>query len=587
MTTGLTRDLAAIDRASYANNKAMADMASSLASVTDGFVTDAKKAAQALFASGVPVDGESAATMPGADLNKPLLSLPKAPLTKSMNSAANLTLLLGMFKELLTESGQMELDSRIAMFKEIANARRLSLEMNAMEFGEAVGVAESAVEQFKAAKEQAAAAKTKLAGAQEEATAAEAELASLENDDPARPQVLLKFEAAHKALLAATQKSLGAVENEKRLSADVLQKIRIATDIETRAKTGAIASPLRESEMPKLSSSAARLSLLMATLTLMMGDGAEANMKADQEIFKEMQTQRQKALEKSATEYDTEVQKAEQVSKTMGCIGKVIGGLIMAASILAIPFTGGASLALAVIGVGLMTADAITSVVTGNSLTGMALSPVMKALQPLIEAVSKLIVNALESAGVPPEKAQSIGGIIAAVVVALATIAMMIAVAFVAKGPAGAKAMQLLSKSMSGILTKVTQSATLQAIKAFVRPLTNAVSKQTARISLDQAAINKARLLLNVTESSLKLWGAGVKGYRDIAVGVYAKNATQSHGQLELSSFTLQQLERYLTDIAETFATVFKMNQQLTTIASNAMQGQTEAGRAILRNTHA
>jgi invasin B len=587
MTTAITRDLAGIDRGSYANNKTMADMAAGMARVSGGFVNDAQKATQTLFASGVPVDGESAATTPGADLNKPLLSSPKTPLIKSMNSAASLTLLLGQLNELLGQSGQMELDGRIAMFKEMANARRVSLEMNSLEFGEAVVVADSAVEQFKAAKEQAAAAKTRLAGAQEEMTAAEAELTSLENDDPARPQVLLKFEVAHKALLAATQKSLGAVENEKRLSADVLQKIRIATDIETRAKTGAVASPMRESEMPKLSSSAARLSLLMATLTLMMGDGAEASMKADQEIFKEMQTQRQKALEKSAAEYDAEVQKAEQISKTMGCIGKVIGGLIMAVSILAIPFTGGASLALAVIGVGLMTADAITNAVTGTSLTGMALSPVMKALQPLIEAVSKLIVGALESAGVPPEKAQSIGGIIAAVVVALATIAMMIAVAFVAKGPAGAKAMQLLSKSMTGILTKVTQSAVVQTIKAFVRPLTNAISKQTARISIDQAAINKARLLLNVTESSLKLWGAGVKGYGDIAVGVHANNAAQSHGQLELSSFTLQQLERYLQDVAETFATVFKMNQQLTVIASNAMQGQTETGRAILRNTHA
>jgi invasin B len=555
---GMTTDRAGVDRTTYSAHEAMAEMASGMSRLSGDVANASQKAAQALFAMTIPVDGENANAAPGNDLNTPLLSPPATPLTKSSFSGATLTLLLGELSALLGKDALTEWTSNAAMRKEAVEAHRQSLVADADEFGDAVSVADAAVAEYGVAKEQFATAKTALASAEDEARAAEAELQSLENDDPARPQALHKSELAQKTLQAATQKYVGAVANERQLSADALQKVRIATDIEMRVKADAALSPLRRSEQPDLSSSAARLSLAMAELSRMIGDGAEKNQKADQEIMKQMQMERQKVAEKSAAEYDAEVQKAEHISKTMGCIGKIIGGLILAVSIMAIPFTGGASLALAVIGVGLTIADTITTAATGKSLTEMALSPVTKLLQKLVEIVGKAIGDALEAAGVPADKAQMIGGIVAAIAVAVVMIAVMIGVAVAVRGPAVAKLFQSFAKSGAKMLAKVTQ--------------------QTAK---------KVTLMADVASSSLKLWGEGIKGYGDVATGVHTKNAAQARGKIELSSFTIQQIERYLQDAAENFGALYKTTQQLTAIASNAMQAQTATGHAILRNVHA
>jgi invasin B len=549
---GLTTDLAGMDRAEYRNEVELLRTAGDLSRVSADVAKAAQKTAQALFATSIPVDGENAETVPGNDRSKPALTPPAG---KHVFSGAVLTQLLGALNELLGKDALAEWTSNLASRKEAAEAHRKTLEGNANEFGDAVDAADAAVNAYAAAKEQSAAAKTGLDSAKEQADAAEAELQSLEHDDPARPQVLHKYEIAQKALLAATQKHTAAVANEKTLSTDVLQKVRIATDVEKRVNAESNRSPLRRGEQPELTSSAARLSLLMAEMTRLMGDGAEANMKADQEFMKEIQTERQKALEKSAADYAAEVEKAEQANKTMGCIGKIIGGIILAVSIIAIPFTAGASLALAVIGVGLTVADMVTEAVTGTSLTEMALAPVMKALQKLVELVGKVISDALEAAGVPPEKAKMIGNILASVAVAVIMIAVMIGVAIVARGPAVTKMFQSVVKTGSKMLANVT--------------------KETAK---------KATMLSDIASSSLKLWGQGNKTYGEVAVGVHTRNAADASAEMEFSRFTVQQVERYLTDAAETFGRIFKNNQRFTEIATNAMQSQARLGKEILGN---
>lgn len=548
----LTTDLAGMDRAAYRNEVELLKTAGDLSRVSGDVAKGAQKAAQDLFATTVPVDGENAETIPGNDLNKPMLTPPAG---KHTFSGAILTSLLGALNELLGKDALAEWNTNLAARKEAAEAHRQTLAANADEFGDAVDAAEAAANAYAAAKEQTAAAKTGLDSAKEQADAAEAELQSLENDDPARPQVLHKCEIAQKALTAATQKHTAAVANEKLVSTDMLQKVRIAVDIEKRVNAEAGDSPLRHGEQPDMSSSAARLSLIMAEVTRLMGDGAEKNMKADQEYMKEMQIEHQKSLEKSAADYAAEVAKAEQTNKTMGCIGKVIGGIILAVSIIAIPFTGGASLALAVIGVGLTIADTVTEAVTGKSLTGMALSPVMKALQKLVSLIGKLIADALEAAGVPAEKAQMIGNILASVAVAVIMIAVMIGVAVLVRGPTAAKLFQ-------------------SVVKGGVKMLAN-VTKETAK---------KATMLTDIAGSSLKLWGQGVKTYGEVTVGVHTRNAAYARADMEFSSFTTQQVERYLRDAAETFGQVFKNNQRFTEIATNAMQSQARIGKEILGN---
>ncbi|WP_175648885.1 type III secretion system translocon subunit SctE, partial [Burkholderia pseudomallei] len=59
-------------------------------------------------------------------------------------------------------------------------------------------------------------------------------------------------------------------------------------------------------------------------------------------------------------EYQAQAKKAEEMQKTMGCIGKIVGWVITAVSFAAAAFTGGASLALAAVGLALAVGDEIS-----------------------------------------------------------------------------------------------------------------------------------------------------------------------------------------------------------------------------------
>ncbi|SUG71798.1 pathogenicity island 1 effector protein [Salmonella enterica subsp. enterica] len=55
-------------------------------------------------------------------------------------------------------------------------------------------------------------------------------------------------------------------------------------------------------------------------------------------------------MEKKSAEFQEETRKAEETNRIMGCIGKVLGALLTIVSVVAAVFTGGASLALAAVG---------------------------------------------------------------------------------------------------------------------------------------------------------------------------------------------------------------------------------------------
>lgn len=569
----MMKDMAGVDRSSYAQNPELTALAFDLTRVGGGIVDASQKAAQALLATRIPVDGETSEAMPGADLSKPFLSPPMrpVPLENGMSSAAKLTQLLGELNALLGEMGQSELEGRIALFRDMANARKESLEKVSQEFAGATDSAQEAVTLSDAAKGVLAMAEAESADAKAQAKDAEAALAelteqvasgALENDDPALRQALLKNDAALVVLRAATQKLGVAVDNHQRLLLDAVGKANIAMDIEKRSMASAAAASNTADRPEHLGSSAARLTLLMASLTQIIGESRDASMKNDQALFEEMQMQRQKSLEKSAADYEAEVAKAEQVNKTMGCIGKIVGAILTVVSIVAIPFTGGASAALAVIGVGLMVADKIVEAATGKSLTDMAMAPIMThIIQPMMEAISKIIVAALESYGVPPEKAKLVGGVIAAVVTAVIMLVVMVAVSALAKG------------------------AATRMMEKFAKPMVNMMSKMATKIAAKMQTGTAARFGAVAETGGTVLGGAGatIQAGGGIAASVFMKEAADHEADLVISTNVMEQLERYLRDAVDNFSSSLKMTQNLTVTASDAAQREADTGRFVLR----
>ncbi|ELO24253.1 type III secretion system translocon subunit SctE, partial [Salmonella enterica] len=80
--------------------------------------------------------------------------------------------------------------------------------------------------------------------------------------------------------------------------------------------------------------------------------------------------------------------------------GKVLGALLTIVSVVAAVFTGGASLALAAVGLAVMVADEIVKAATGVSFIQQAPNPIMEhVLKPLMELIGKAITKALEGLG--------------------------------------------------------------------------------------------------------------------------------------------------------------------------------------------
>jgi invasin B len=575
------------------------------------------KATQDLLRMDIQVDGENVEMLPGDDLAKPLLTPPRAAPVKGMYGT---TQLLAEFGLILGDAVLAELNGQIELFKSLSEVRKKSLESASEEFSTATGQAEGAIERFdvahagtvaaqgavntakgrvKQALIDVAQAKFDLSQAQAGAAeAGEAEPVLPESENLARAQKQLK--QAQQTFLAAGKKLKEAVENEKPLYDEVKQKTGAAIDMETRAFQLAASTLDNRSEVQRLTGSTARLTLLIASLTQTISESNEASLKNDQDLFKTMQLERQKTLEKAAGDYDAQVQKAEQVGKTMGCIGKIVGGILTAVSVLAIPFTGGASAALAVIGVGMMAADAITTAVTGGtSLTSMAMAPIMaNVIQPLIKELGKMITTALEIAGVPKEEAERAGNIIAMVAVAIAMLVLMIGISLVVKNSAvlnkfTTAVSKTLSKGINKAIGKAMAKGLPRSFGSSMDKVTGSMAKAAPDVTRNlsnlpkELAAKEMQFALNMAHTGLGAAKSAIDGSGQIAVGIFAGRAADFEAEMVLTSNDLEHMRQLLSDAAGRFVEMFESANQLNAAASDAARQAMETGAFVLRHTRA
>ncbi len=165
----------------------------------------------------------------------------------------------------------------------------------------------------------------------------------------------------------------------------------------------------------------------MALISQLIAKSSNADLQATAELKQKLAEASAKDAEKKAKEYEEEVRKAEEMQKTMGCLGKVLGWLITAVSFVAAAFTGGASLALAAVGLALAIGDEINQAVTGNSFIADAMQPIMDAVvKPLMELFGKIFAGILESMGVDKETAEMVGKIMGAIAAAAVLVAGVI-----------------------------------------------------------------------------------------------------------------------------------------------------------------
>ncbi|STQ90229.1 type III secretion system translocon subunit SctE [Iodobacter fluviatilis] len=557
------------------------------ARASEDYVNTAQKAAQALFAVRAGQLGERTAVK--GDLNTPVLTPPKQAVAEDAVSMDKLTLLLGQLMELLGDTALSVLDGRLALFKALRESQTNANKALQEKFDNAISEMEGALEAAKAAEGDYEVALEAANNAQKAAAEAESALAGMSPDDPeyeatkaARDEAVLNANQAKSRADSVKEVYVQATKtaSEKTKAAD-----KIADEVRAQCGNTPAARQAQEGHLTGV----ARMTLLMAMFVELVGNNAEASLNNDLAIFEAMQSGRIKEMEKNAAEYEKEVKKAEELNKVMGCVGKILGALLTIVSVVGAAFTGGASLALAAVGVALMVADTVVKAATGVSFMEEAMKPIMeKILKPLMELIGKAISNALEKFGVDKETAQMVGSIVGAIAAALAMVVVIAAVAVVGKN-AAAKLASTIGKMMGETMKKLVPSVLKDLAKQSSKTLTQGVSRLTKSLGMksDSLAIKSyGNTMIQVATAGEVANGAAQAG-GGIAQGVFIKRAADAMASFTLARFDMEKMDKCLKEAVEVFAQSQSITQGLLAQMSQTLEAHDATGRAVLRNSHA
>ncbi|MCX8961164.1 type III secretion system protein [Erwinia psidii] len=250
---------------------------------------------------------------------------------------------------------------------------------------------------------------------------------------------------------------------------------------------------LVESSLQQKGESERSLTYLLALMHQLIQQNSNNEMSSSLKLKQALAEAVIKDAERKDAEYKEQVRKAEDMQKTMGCIGKTLGWLITGISFAAALFTGGASLALAAVGLALAVGDEIYQAVTGESYMQKMMNPLMeKVIQPVMDFLSKVYSDLLKSFGVDNNAAELAGQIIAAVTVAVAMAAgMMVAGAAVAK-LAGAVVKKVAQTAVGRVLKTLGQNISKKVMGSAANKMT-----KMAKIANNMEKVSTAASVVN------------------------------------------------------------------------------------------
>ena len=557
------------------------------ARASQDYVNTAQKAAQALFAVRAGQMGER--TVAKGDLNTPVLTAPKQTAQEDVGSMDKLTLLLGQLMELLGDAALSVLEGRLAMFKALRESQTTANKALQEQFDNAIHEMEGALDAAKAAEGDYEAALEAAKNAQKAADEAEGALAGMSPDDPDYEATKAARDEAVSNADQAKSKADSAKEVYVKATQTASDKTKAADKIADQIKAQCGNTPsVRQSEESHITG-VARMTLLMAMFSELVGNNAEASLKNDLALFEAMQTGRIKEMEKQAEEYEKEVKKAEELNKTMGCVGKILGALLTIVAVVGAAFTGGASLALAAVGVALMVADTVVKAATGVSFMEEAMKPIMeKVLKPLMDLFAKFAADILKGCGVDDKTAEMVGSIIGAVAAALAMIVVVAAVAVVGKG-AAAKLASSMTKALTDMVKKMLPDVLKEVAKNSGKLLTQGVTRLTKSLGMktdDLAIKGYGNTMVQAATAGEAAHGV-VQAGGGIAQGVFIKRAADAMAAFTLARFDMEKMDKCLKEAVEVFSKSQAITQGLLAQMSQVLESHEATGRAVLRNSHA
>lgn len=399
-----------------------------------------------------------------------------------MTPEAAMTLLAMQLSELVTTENSRSLSSQLELVKQRLAQRAAS----SLELAEAIRLAQEVVD---AAMADMGAAEGELLAAEQAIKEAEAEVKRLEK---ALAEALPEDQEALRAQLeAAKVKAADAwvrlddgitalVQASKALNQALADLEDFKSQADKLDPNGSVS--VRGDE--KARTNAAALSELLAVLQEIIGKANDAKLEADTRLVQEVLRLREAENLRRSQEYQDELAKAEAAQKKMGCIGKIIGWVVTVVAVVAAPFTGGASMVLAGIGLALAIGEEL-----GLNIMGKIMEPIMKLVMELVKAVGNVLGDALAFLGVPSDIVDKIKDVLGVIVVA----ALIIAAVVLTKRVAGTVAVQQLAKAVTRAVTEAISKALPQMIKMLA---------QSAKSAIDDVAKAIAKTASKVTSSN-------------------------------------------------------------------------------------
>ncbi|WP_410012225.1 type III secretion system translocon subunit SctE [Sodalis sp. C49] len=517
-----------------------------------------RQATEALLAT-ISASSDLQANMPAAQATAADLPLaaPSGNVQTSNNNRISLQEIFNTVKELLVDVSLGKLADRLTLLLSQKAAFDLFNSALSAEYQQAIEASQIALDTAEADRIALQNAENELAEKQRALDRANVALSQLSPEDEgfATAQQSVR-EAQDELNQASAQRDLAQSKMASSYQA-ARESITKLDDIYNQGKN-ANALPLDATEVD---SAINRLLALMNTFNKLVQKNRQRALEEDSALFRRMQESLHVEMKHKAAKAAEDMRKSEALNKTMGCVGKILGALITAISVVAAVFTGGASLALAAVGLALIAADAIGKAITGVSFLEQAMRPLMEGIiQPLISMLSKAITNLLAKLGVDANTAAMVGAIVGALVAA----ALIVAVMVLGKSAGGKIASSALGKMIAEAIKKLVPDVlknlgrqTSAAITDSFKRLMDKLSLKTDRLSKATFANRLEKLNNTVTYGSSMFQSVG-----SIRQGVIQKRLAETLAAYGLLLAEDKQWKKMLLEAIDYFKGDMELVQQ-------------------------
>jgi invasin B len=586
-------------QADFLANRSLVKQAEQLTRLPPSILKEAEQAAKEL--AGLIADAADEDRVAGkkrrSDAGRPQLTPPKQARGDAVASADAATdhrkaaVLLASMMSALEQAGLSKLAFNAHSATQQDAVRNADGARLAADYEAALGAVDEALKELDALKDTLTGLAGKVKALEQKLADAEGRLAGLEPGAPGYDQAL-KSRDALRAELAAASGGLAGAQQQAQAAQERLSGLQNTAD-ELLARANASGVDLPRDAVKKDMSNIARLLALMTQLGELMLKTGEARAETQRALLKVQEDVRIKKLAKDAEKAEKELAKAEAMNKAMGCIGKILGAVITAVAVIGAVFTGGASLALAGIGLAIMLADEIYQGVTGNSFVQEALKPVMKLLQPLLQFVMEKVADMLRGLGVDEQTARMASMIAVSIAIAAAVVALAVTGAGSALASAASNVMSKLGAVLAKVLEKTIGKLVPEMLKKSVQQMAKQMSGAATRmfdavtqrlgLSTDAASKQIYASRLGQAAAGANLGKTAINGGLEVGVQLAEMEVAKAVAGMKFTMSELDLLNDMFANLLEQFKNSFTVSQGFFTRASEAIDQSTRTGVALAR----